>query len=165
MARFIAEFDHKPMEAIQLKKIVSAPPRMQRTISRLQPYDVTINYQPDKQMQVANALSKLSSEEAAPILDLTVKIHDVSPEFSSGYLQKIQAETAKDPELAAFKVVYNGWPSTVREVPETKLSPSFQQCSDPRRSVYNKKWKEGEDTLQNGPLNKLNTYRLMLLSH
>ena len=165
MASFIAELDHKPMEAIELIKIVSALPRMRRTISRLQPYDVTINYQPDRQMQVANALSKLSSEEAAPILDLTVKIHDVSPEFSSGYLQKIQAETAKDPELAALKVVYNGWPSTVREVPETKPSPSSQQCSDPRRSVYNKKWKEGEGTLKNGPLNKINTYRLMLLSH
>ena len=149
-ASFIAELDHKPMEAIQLKKIVSAPPRMQRTISRLQPYNVTINYRPGKQMQVADALSKLSTEEAAPILDLPVKIHDVSPEFSSGYLQKIQAETAKDPELAALKVVYNGWPSTIRELPETKPSASFQQCSDPRRSVYNKKWKEGEGTLQNG---------------
>ena len=72
------------MEAIQLKKVVSAPPRMQRTISRLQPYNVTINYRSGKQMQVADALSKLSTEEAAPILDLPVKIHDVSPEFSSG---------------------------------------------------------------------------------
>ena len=116
-------------------------------------------------MQVADALSKLSTEEAAPILDLPVKIHDVSPEFSSGYLQKIQAETAKDPELASLKVVYSGWHSTIRELPETKPSASFQQCSDPRRSVYNKKWKEGEGTLQNGSLNKLNTYRLMLLSH
>ncbi len=29
--RFIAEHDHKPLEAIQLKTRISAPPRLQRT--------------------------------------------------------------------------------------------------------------------------------------
>ena len=85
---------------------------------RLQPYDVTIKYRPGKQMQVADALSRLSPEEDAPIPDLNVQIHDVCPQFSSGCLQKIRAETAEDPELSALKeVVYNGWPTTVRELP------------------------------------------------
>ncbi len=46
------------------------------------------------------------------------QIYDVCPQFSSECLQKIQLETAKDPELAAFKeVVYNGRHTTVRDLP------------------------------------------------
>ena len=85
---------------------------------RLQPYDVTIKYRPGKQVLVADALSRLSPEEKIPIPDLNVEIHDVCPQFSSECLQRIRAETAKDPELSALKeVVYNGWPTTVRELP------------------------------------------------
>ena len=115
---FVAESDHKPLEAIQLKNLIAAPPRLQRMLLRLQPYDVTIKYRPGKQMQIADALSRLSPEDVAPITDLNVQIHDICPQFADEYLQKIQAETAKDPELAALKeVVYNGWPSTVKELP------------------------------------------------
>ena len=115
---FIAESDHKPLEAIQLKNLMSAPPRLQRMLLRLQPYDVTIKYRPGKQVLVADALSRLSPEEKIPIPDLNVEIHDVCPQFSSECLQRIRAETAKDPELSALKeVVYNGWPTTVRELP------------------------------------------------
>ena len=115
---FIAESDHKPLEAIQLKNLMSAPPRLQRMLLRLQPYDVTIKYRPGKQVLVADALSRLSPEEEIPIPDLNVEIHDVCPQFSSQCLQRIRAETAKDPELSALKeVVYNGWPTTLRELP------------------------------------------------
>ena len=115
---FIAESDHKPLEAIQLKNLMSAPPRLQRMLLRLQPYDITIKYRPGKQVLVADALSRLSPEEEIPIPDLNVEIHDVCPQFSSKCLQRIRAETAKDPELSALKeVVYNGWPTTVRELP------------------------------------------------
>ena len=86
---FIAESDHKPLEAIQLKNLISAPPRLQRMVLRLQPYDVTIKYRPGKQVLVANALSRLSPEEGTPIPDLNVQIHDVCPQFSSECLQKI----------------------------------------------------------------------------
>ena len=108
-------------------------------------------------MQVVDALSRLSSDEDAPILDLNAKIHDVNPEVSSGYLQKIQAETAKDPELAALQEVSNTWPSTIREIPQTKPSPSCKQRSHHRRSVCNKTRKEGEGTFQNERLHKHNT--------
>ena len=149
-ARFIAEFDHKPMEAIQLK---NCSHKTVRDALEIKLYDITINYRPGKQMQVADVLSRLSSEKDAAILDLNVKIDDESPEISSGYLQKIQAETAKDPELVALKGVV----STIRKIPKTKPSPPCQQRSDPRRSVCNKKRKEGEGTFHNERLNKHNT--------
>ena len=114
---FVAESDHKPLESIQMKNLVSEPPRLQRMLLRLQPYDVTIRYRPGKQMHVADALSRLSSDKAMPIPDLNVQIHEVCPQFSNEYLQKIQEETLEDPELAALKeVVFKGWPNTIKEL-------------------------------------------------
>ena len=65
-----------------------------------------------------DALSRLPSDEAMPIPDLNVQIHDACPQFSNGYLQKIQEETLQHPELAALKeVVFNGWPNNIKELP------------------------------------------------
>ena len=114
---FIAESDHKPLESIHLKHLTSAPTRLQRMLLRLQPYDLTIRYRPGTQMQIADALSRLSPEEKAPIPDLCVQIHDVCPQFSNEYLERIRSETSKDPELAALKeVVYTGWPATIKQL-------------------------------------------------
>ena len=115
---FVAETDHKPLESIQLKHLTSAPPRLQRMLLRLQPYDITIKYCPGSQMQIADALSRLSPEETEPIPDLNVQVHEVCPQFSNEYLKTIRSETAKDPELVALKeVVYTGWPMTIKELP------------------------------------------------
>ena len=95
----MAESDHKPLESIQLKNLIAAPPRLQRMLLRLQPYDVTIRYKPEKPVPIADALSRLSPEEKAPIPGLNVQLHEVCPQFSSGYLQKIKTETIKDTEL------------------------------------------------------------------
>ena len=132
---FVAESDHKPLESIQMKNLVSAPPRLQRMLLRLQPYDVTIRYRPGKQMHVADALSRLSSDEAMPIPDLNVQIHEVCPQFSNEYLQKIQEETLKDPELAALKeVVFKGWPNTIKE-----LSPVVAPLLELSRRTLNRR--------------------------
>ena len=54
---FVAESDHKPLEMIAMKNLVSAPPHLQRMLLELQRYDVTIMYRPGNQMQLADALS------------------------------------------------------------------------------------------------------------
>ena len=54
---FIAESDHKPLEMIAMKNLANVPPCLQRMLLELQRYDVTIKYQPGKEMQLANALS------------------------------------------------------------------------------------------------------------
>ena len=42
---FTVESDHKPLEMIHQKSLVSAPPRLQRMLLQLQRYDVTIRLQ------------------------------------------------------------------------------------------------------------------------
>ena len=88
---FIAESENKRLEAIQLKNLISAAPRLQRMFLLLQAYDATVKYRPCKQVLVADALSRLSPEEELPIPYLNVQIHDVCPQFSSECLQKVRA--------------------------------------------------------------------------
>ncbi|KAL9956099.1 hypothetical protein ACROYT_G037526 [Oculina patagonica] len=115
---FTVHSDHKPLESIHLKHLTAAPPRLQRMLLRLQPYDLVIRYQPGKSMEVADALSRLSPEEKEAIPGMNVEVHGIYPQFSEDMLQRIRDETAADPELNALKeMVHLGWPSTIQQVP------------------------------------------------
>ncbi|GFR78197.1 retrovirus-related Pol polyprotein from transposon 297 [Elysia marginata] len=67
---FTVESDHKPLKSIHLKHLKAAPSRLQRMLLRLQPYDLTIDYKPGKEMALADALSRLTSSEDPPIKGL-----------------------------------------------------------------------------------------------
>ena len=104
--------------SIQMKNLVSAPPRLQRMLLRLQSFDVTIRYRPGNQIHVADALSRLSSDESMAIPDLNVQVRAVCPQFSNECLRKMQEQTPKEPELAALKeVVFNSWSNSIKELP------------------------------------------------
>ncbi|KAL9967831.1 hypothetical protein ACROYT_G026128 [Oculina patagonica] len=114
---FTVHSDHKPLESIHLKHLTAAPPRLQRMLLRLQPYDLVIRYQPGKSMEVADALSRLSPEEKEAIPGMNVEVHGIYPQFSEDMLKRIRDETAADPELNALKeMVHLGWPSTIQQV-------------------------------------------------
>ena len=115
--RFTVHSDHKPLESIHLKHLTAAPPRLQRMLLRLQPYDLVIRYQPGKNMEISDALSRLSPEEKEAIPGLNVEVHAIYPHFSKDMLQTIRDETAVDPELNALKeMIHLGWPSTIQQV-------------------------------------------------
>jgi hypothetical protein len=86
---------------------------------RLQPYNLVIQYRPGKQMEIADALSRLSPEEKYAIPDMNVEIHQVCPQFSNSMLERIKVSTSNDPELRALKEqFYQGWPAAIKEVPQ-----------------------------------------------
>lgn len=115
---FTVESDHKPLASIHLKHLTSAPPRLQRMLLRLQPYDLCIKYKPGKDMLLADALSRLSPEESGPVADMDVRIHSVFPQFTEDLFTQIRDETLKDTELNALReTVYSGWPESPKEVP------------------------------------------------
>ncbi|KAK2715815.1 hypothetical protein QYM36_010397 [Artemia franciscana] len=51
--------DHKPLESIFGKSIQRAPPRLQRMMLAIQPYDIKLRYKPGKTIPVADTLSRL----------------------------------------------------------------------------------------------------------
>ena len=115
---FTVETDHRPLESIHLKHLKAAPPRLQRMLLRLQPYDLKIVYKPGKDMAIADALSRLCEDETNPIDGLDVKIHTTLTQFSISCLERIKEATATDTELMALKeIVYNGWPEKQQDVP------------------------------------------------
>ena len=46
--KFVCQTDHKPLEDIHLKHLSDAPPRLQRLLLKLQPYDIVIKYVPSQ---------------------------------------------------------------------------------------------------------------------
>jgi len=116
---FIVHTDHKPLESIHLKHLTAAPPRLQRMLLRLQAYDLVIQYRPGKQMEIADALSRLSPEEKHAIPDLNVEVHVVYPQFSNNVITQIKEHSQSDPELTALREqVYHGWPQNAKDVPQ-----------------------------------------------
>ena len=98
----------------------SAPLLLQRMLPRLQPYHLTIRYQPGRSMEIADVLSRLSPEEKQAIPGLNVQVHEVDPQFSSNMLHIIKSQTSSDPELSELKeMVHSGWPPQ----PFSKLTP------------------------------------------
>ena len=75
--KFLCQSDHKLLGGIHLKYMIDAPPRLQRLLLQLQPYDVTIKYVPGSQVPVADALSRVSASGRTKIKGLHVTIHEI----------------------------------------------------------------------------------------
>ena len=56
--RVLVESDHKPLEIICRKSLVSAPKRLQRMLLQLQKFDYHIVFKPGSQMYIADTLSR-----------------------------------------------------------------------------------------------------------
>ncbi len=107
--------DHKPLEMIIQKPLKSAPPRLQRMLLRLQPYDLTIRYRPGKEVPVPDALSRLSSAQSNHI-ELDMEVHFVH--FSAEKVNLIQSATAKDSTLCTLRdTIIKGWPPRIKDLP------------------------------------------------
>ena len=59
----VVETDHKPLEIIAKKSLLSAPRRLQQMLLQLQRYDLEIIYRPGEQQLIADTLSRLPAEK------------------------------------------------------------------------------------------------------
>ena len=114
----MVESDHKPLEMICLKNLISAPVRLQRILLRLQQYDMVITYRPGKEMLLADALSCLPSRANNTEIKLNLWVDVISfVAFSSRQLTKTTMETQKDPILSTVHwLTLNRWPRVRRQV-------------------------------------------------
>ena len=75
---FVCNSDHQPLENILLKHLSDAPPRLQRLVLKLQPYDSMIKYLPGHKVAVADVLSRVSPSGKTVIRGLDVTIHEMT---------------------------------------------------------------------------------------
>ena len=127
----IVESDHKPLQAIFGKPLVSAPKRLQGMLLCLQMFDLTVKYKKGSEMYIADMLSRAALPETGPCRgSLNAKQEEVcmvnieevnSTEFSrisEDGMKSIQAVTNRDDQLQILKqVILRGWPETRNEIP------------------------------------------------
>ena len=112
---FIAESDHKPLEMIAMKNLANAPPCLQRMLLELQRYDVTIKYQPGKEMQLADALSHCLAR-ASQEIKLDMRVDYIA--FMKPWIEKLKDSMQRDPILATvYQLTQQGWPHQRRHIP------------------------------------------------
>jgi len=134
----IVESDHKPLETILAKLLVSAPKRLQRMILRLQRYDLDVRYKKGSELHLADTLSRHYLKLAEATQDRREHVLFARSAFEEGLeveqdIQEINhslvsehkaelfcVETKNDEVLQAVKAIeQSGWPAEKRELPPT----------------------------------------------
>ena len=108
--------DHKPLEAIFSKPLLQAPMRLQKMMLKLQWYNPTIKYQPGKQMELADTLSR------ATLADCTSEV-ETTPVSMLDFLaisneKLVQLKNCTKQELSNLtETINSGWPDTRAQLP------------------------------------------------
>lgn len=103
--------DHKPLEAIMRKPLSAAPARLQRMMSRLQKYDLTVRYRPGKEIPVADLLLRLHLRETDNTHEaFDAQVHQVVANLavSDQKMSDLQANMASDPDMQQLILVIKG---------------------------------------------------------
>ena len=119
----VIENDHKPLEMIMKKTMDKVPPRLQRMMLNLQPYDLHIKYVPGKFMYIADTLSRAY----APYQNVDTQDEDVdfvvhsiikNLPITTAKLDEFREATSNDSTLQKVaKYCQNRWPRSQRNVP------------------------------------------------
>lgn len=114
--------DHKPLEALFTKPLVSVPARLQRMMMRVQGFTIKVIYTPGKFMYVADTLSRaplneLMDERVSEEVDIQTCFVIDNVSFSDAKMQLIKSETELDIDCKHLvKFITNGWPKNRRDV-------------------------------------------------
>ena len=119
--------DHKLLESVFGKSIQKAPPRLQRMMLAVQPYDIKLRYKSGKTIPVADALSHLhlADIDIESQVDLEVVVYSVLQiiPIASQRLVQICQETAKDEIYKLLiQTIQVGCPSNKKDL-DKKLAP------------------------------------------
>ena len=119
------ESDHKPLEIIMKKPLLTAPMRLQRMMLQLQRYGLSLVYRKGSQLFIADTLSRAQLSESLPAdIYEDYEVLTVQP-VASHKMAELQRETALDPVMVSLSsVILHGWPESENGVPED-LKPFF----------------------------------------
>lgn len=112
------ESDHKPLEVIFKKSLLSVPARLQRMLMRLQKYSLEVRHKPGKEMHIADALSReFLKEHHEKLLDEELEVNFVNQLLVSEKLQVFRKATEEDAELGLVaNLIQRGWPDKQRQL-------------------------------------------------
>ena len=107
------ETDHKPLQSVFKKSLLSAPCRLQRMLLRLQRYNLEMVYKPGSQMFVADHLSRASLSNVdvddKELHVFAMELEEMKPFdtifISSERIHQLQRATEQDPEMQTQKTV------------------------------------------------------------
>ena len=135
--RVKVETDHKPLESILKKSLLSAPKRLQRMMLRLQKFDLDVTYKKGSELYLADTLSRAFLPERTKqegsvddILSVDNYRGDAEKEVESidmlhylsvteDTLNLIKQATEEDNRMKTLKTtIRGGWPVTKDMVPE-----------------------------------------------
>ena len=105
----IVESDHKPLETILAKPLVSAPKRLQRIILRLQRYDLDVRYKKGSELHLADTLSRHYPEFEEATQDQREHVLLARSDFEEGLkveqdVQEINHLLVSEHEAEMFRV-------------------------------------------------------------
>ncbi|XP_017469225.1 PREDICTED: uncharacterized protein K02A2.6-like [Rhagoletis zephyria] len=112
------ESDHKPLKTIFKKPITDAPPRLQRIMYQILPYNPKVTYKKGTELYVADFLSRdCENLDGEDLNTENLQICAIVP-FTKTRKDELKAETAKSKELNDLKlIILKGWPDTINKVP------------------------------------------------
>ena len=125
--------DHKPLENIVRKPLLSAPKRLQRMLLRLQRYDFNVIYVPGRDMLLADTLSRAYLPECSSTGTAEAEIETVNMvaylPISEERLSTIRSATETDRTLQTLSdTIQKGWPKHKKDTPRDIMHYySFQE--------------------------------------
>ena len=129
------ETDHRVLESITKKPLLTAPKRLQRMLLALQRYDLEVQYRPGAMQYIADPLSRapvdrpkaeeLSKEEVFQMSQADTTEEEIEyctsrqqVHVSDKRMDSVKREAGRDEEQQRVRqVVCQGWPAKISEVP------------------------------------------------
>ena len=116
------ETDPKPLEAIFMKPLASAPQRLQRMLLRLQKYNLIVKYKKGREMLLADTLSRAYLPEVNAT-EFPRELEDVDHHtwlpVTADRWQQLKNAAADDPvQQKVREVIRGGWPENRAQAPE-----------------------------------------------
>ncbi|XP_013379743.1 uncharacterized protein K02A2.6-like [Lingula anatina] len=112
------ESDHKPLQAIYKKPLLSAPMRLQGMMFKLQPYDIMLKYKPGKELVIGDMLSRANLpntvQDMGPVYINMVDYLSIAPARYQQFQEAIATELSE-----LHTMILKGWPDTKEEVPHS----------------------------------------------
>lgn len=120
--------DHKPLEDIFKKSLLSTPMRIQRMRLRIQWYDLSVRYRKGKDMELPDTLSRAQLSHNTPELEHLECVSMLNyVAVSEEKYAELQECTKK--ELSSLQhVIQQGWPEHRRDAPTT-VQPYWESKS------------------------------------